>query len=174
MTSSFTVLDETTATSAPAILYYNNKTSKFYYVSDYLQADTRLLQSLYLGTLRSTRVFEKHLCVVPCPGAALAPVWWAALWFLFCVLTTILTVLHGVSRAMSRRASVPRRALCHAPPRLPPTGESTIRVELEWISDDVLGKGISPPAMPIGLLPLDVENWAAVIANLQASQTQVR
>lgn len=54
-----------------------------------------------------------------------------------------------------------------------PSGESSVRLNLDWVSDDVLGKGISPPAMPIGILPLDIENWQALIANLQASQTEV-
>lgn len=54
------------------------------------------------------------------------------------------------------------------------TGESATPLEFAWVSDDVLGKGISPPAMPMGSLPMDIENWAAYIANLQASQTEVR
>lgn len=54
------------------------------------------------------------------------------------------------------------------------TGEETTPIQLEWNSDDVVGKGITPPSMTVGVLPLDVENWAAIIATLQSSSDEAR
>lgn len=50
LSTAYVLLDDTTETAAPAMLYYNEAEGTFYYISDYLQADTRLLETLFLGT----------------------------------------------------------------------------------------------------------------------------
>lgn len=49
ISTTYVTLDENTATVQPAAVYYSEADDTLYYISDYLQADTRLLQTLFLG-----------------------------------------------------------------------------------------------------------------------------
>ncbi len=49
ITTSYVILDNTTSYVAQGVLYYSSNDDEFMYISDYLQADTRLLQTLFLG-----------------------------------------------------------------------------------------------------------------------------
>ena len=154
ITSAYVIVDQATTIDGNGTALYRGSDELFNYVSDYLQADSRLLQSLFFGAL----------CGFIFIGVALMCLF-VIMAFIYCFEGVQAIFLYGMSTCSLRTYSLHCGNL---------SGESVVPHDIPWLSDDVLGPGIFPPRLALFEQPLDVDTWEFFVRDHQTSYTDVR